>query len=416
MVGRMKHLVLAVLLGIASTAHATTDRVVAIVNDQIITYSNVVARAALLERQMGLADPTPAQREALAKRTLSTLIDEELQRQYAQQTDIAASDDEVKTAINKAAEANPGFATLTKGLETATGEQVAAEIRWSKIVGQLLKPSITISNAEIDQLIADMAKNRHVLEREIAQIYMNADTDEAAARARMDDLLGQLRNGADFATLARTYSEDADSAAQGGNMGWFAGGELNPQLEEALGKMNAGDVSGLIRTPLGLHIVKLVNVRTTKPVDTQPVSELNLVMVARPMAENETAEAANDDFTNKVIRTYTKPDEVISALTDTTFSATYSASSNLGWVQAGKLQSALQQAASSLKAGSWSDPITFNGNVGALYLLESRQSISPQLTQYRERVREHLTTNRLELESRRLQRELRQRAFVDIRW
>lgn len=412
----MKHLLLAALLLTAPLAHALTDRVVAIVNDQIITQSTVAARARLLERQMGLANPTPVQQEALAKRTLSNLIDEELQRQYAAKVGVTVTDAEVKETVSKMATSNPQFAALTKGLETAAGEQMAAEIRWSKIVGQLLRPSINVSNIEIDQLIGDMMKSRHVLEREIAQIFMSVDADEAATRKRMEGLLGQLRDGADFATLARTYSEESTSAAQGGNMGWFAGGELNPQLEEALAKMNPGDVSGLIRTPLGLHIVKLENVRTTKPTSTEPVTELNLAMVARPLAEGEDADKAIATFKSNVIKAYGKPAEVTSALADTAFTDTYSASSSLGWVQAENLQSALQQAVGNLKPGNWSTPLTFNGNVGALYLLDTRQTIPAQLTQYRERVREHLTANRLELETRRLQRELRQRAFVDIRW
>ncbi|MCP5404800.1 MAG: peptidylprolyl isomerase [Pseudomonadaceae bacterium] len=411
----MKHLTLAFLLALTATfAHAATDRVVAVVNDQIITLSNVAARTHLLERQMGLANPTPPQQEALGKRTLAKLIDEELIRQYGSHMGITVTDAELKQAITTISDKDPNFAPLTKGLENAAGEQLAAEILWDKITAQLIRPSVNISNLEVDQIIEDMTKSRHVVEREISQIFLAA-TDEKEAAKRMETIKAELAGGADFATLARTYSEDT-SAAQGGHMGWFAGGELNPQLEDALDKMQPGQTSNIIRTPLGLHIIKLDNLRTTKPVSTEPVTEMNLILVSRPLTEGESADDAAKAFGKNVIDAYAKPDAVQAAVADPAFKVTYSGTSNLGFINPANLQSAMQQAAAGLKPGRWSAPFTTTDSVGALYLLGTRQAIPPQLTQYRERVRAHLTQNRMELETRRLQRELRQRAFVDIRW
>ena len=417
----MRHLLILLALAagaLAFPAHAASDRVVAIVNDQVITESTVRARALLLERQMGAKNLTPAEHEILAKRTLASLIDEELAKQYADSLKISVSDAELKAAVADLSKNNPNFEPVTRGLEGYAGDQISGELRWNKITTQVLRPQIEVTNADVDQLINDMLKSKHVLEREISEIFMAVDDQgkEAAVRAKMQDVLAQLKAGKDFGALARSSSEEPNSASQGGSMGWFASGELNPQLEEALNAMKPGDVSGLVRTPLGFHIIRLDNVRTTTPINTAPVTQLHLVMVARPPGDKENPADALKSVRGEVIKTRQKPFEVTNAMADAAFKARWSASSDLGWVEASNLQSALQQATQSLKVGEWSEPMSFNGNVGALYLLETRQTVSKDLESYRDRIRQHLGQNRMELASRRLIRQLREKAFVDIRW
>lgn len=413
----MKHLLLTCLLALASTTFALEDRVVAVVNSNIITEGQVQSRTHLRIQQLGLASPTQPQTQQIAKRTLGDMIDEELQRQYAEAIGMQLPDDMLKAAMADVLRNTPALANLNARDMDSMREQVRAELRWGQITALVVKPQIEISNAETDQIIADMTKSRHVLERDISQIFAAVDeTNEAAARTRMEDILNQLKNGADFATLARTSSDDDTSASAGGHMGWFASGELNPQLEEALNQLKPSELSGLIRTPLGFHIVRLDNVRTTKAVDTAPVTELNLVVVGRPFAVSETESAAYTTLTDTVINKLRKPFQVQAALADATFLQQWPASNSLGWVNAANLQPAVQQLATTLQPGQWTEPFTMDGKATAMYLATTRQTTSPQLVAYRERVKEHLLRNRLELASRRLMRDLRAKAFVDIRW
>jgi peptidyl-prolyl cis-trans isomerase SurA len=405
----------------AITSHAASDKVVAIVNEEVITASQVAPRTELLIRQMGATNLTPQQRELLGKRTLGKMIDEELARQYATKLGLGVAPVEVKNAIARLAETNPNFEAVTKGLEKEAGEQVGAELLWGKVVAEVLRPQIEVSNGEVDQLINDMLKSRHVLEREISQIYMGVEdpSQEDRVRAQAEQVLAELKAGKDFGELARAHSEDATSAANGGRMGWFATGELNPQMEDALSTLKPGtgaeSISGLIRTPLGFHIVRLDNARTTKPINTGPVTEFNLVAIGRPLAASETTAAALADVQATTAK-LTKGFAIESLATDSAFLEKWPQTRALGWMAPGSLQAAIEQAVQNLKPGQWSAPLQMPDGVGAIHVLGQRQSIAPELEKYRARVRGHLTTNRLDLASRRLTRELRQRAFVDVRW
>lgn len=402
-------------------AHAASDKVVAIVNEEVITASMVAPRTELLIRQMGATNLTPQQRDVLGKRTLGKMIDEELARQYATQVGIGVAPVEVKQAIAQLAETNPNFGTVRKGLEAQVDEQMKAELLWSKVVGQVLRPQVEVSTGEIDQLINDMLKSRHVLEREISQIYMGVEdpSQEERVRTQMEAVLAELKSGKDFDSLARAHSEDASSAANGGRMGWYANGELNPQLEEALNTLKPGtgaeSISTVVRTPLGFHILRLDNARTTKPIETGPVTEFNLVAIGRPVDPSETVQAALADVKATTAQ-FSKAFAVEALPSDSNFTAKWPQTRALGWMPPTSLQAAIQQAVQGLQPGQWSAPLQMPEGVGAIHVLGQRQTIAPELEKYRARVRDHLVANRLDLASRRLTRELRQRAFVDVRW
>ncbi|HEX2858732.1 MAG TPA: peptidylprolyl isomerase [Alphaproteobacteria bacterium] len=298
----------------AMPAHAAPaafgDSIVAVVSTTVISGRELQQRVALTSRQLG-GDKSlsEADKKYIENKSLVILIDEELQRQFAAANGITVTPEDLKR-YRAAVGEQVDLTKLGKGLEDPLKRKMEAEIRWQKIIAEIVRPRINISQAEIDQLIAGMLKGRHVVERDISQILLavNDKAEEEKKHQKIIEIADKLKNGAKFEDMAKQFSED-DSAKNGGKMGWFASGELNPQLEEALDKLEPGQVSGIIRTPLGWHLIRIDNSRTTKPLE-----------------DNE----AN-------------------------------------------------------------------------------------MAQYRTRVREHLTANRVELEARRLMREIRQRSFVDIR-
>ena len=90
-----------------------------------------------------------------------------------------------------------------------------------------------------------------------AYISKHPELDTKAVRAKAEDILRRVRAGEDFATLAREFSEDPGSRAQGGDLGWFGRGVMVKPFEEAAFALKAGEVSGLVESPFGFHIVKL---------------------------------------------------------------------------------------------------------------------------------------------------------------
>ena len=129
-------------------------------------------------------------------------------------------------------------------------------------------------------------KARHILLR------LDADADaeaEAAVLQRIAEIQKLLADGADFATLAETYSEDPGSAANGGDLGFFSKGMMVPEFEAAAFALEPGSVSEPVKTQFGYHLIKVDEVRedadpyaTAKPVMPSPT-----LRVARPKARRD---------------------------------------------------------------------------------------------------------------------------------
>lgn len=395
-----------------------SDRVVAVVNDQVITSSQLNARVLLNLRQAGLALPTPEQKAAVAKRTLSLMIDEELQRQFADKAGLGVSDKELAAAKQNAENGigKTEWAALTHGAENAASDKLAAEMRWQKIMTHELRPRVNIGTAEVDRLIEELAKSRHVLEREISMIQLapTNEADEKAAVAKLDEIKEKISKGSDFSEMAKTYSEDK-SAVNGGKLGWFTSGELNPQLEEALDKLQPGQVSDVIRTPLGWHLIRLDSVRTTKPVSTEPVTQLNLYLLAATATSDTSATQDMQQKMAEAIKSLRKVDDVKGYFDKKQYADVFTGSTSLDWVGVDDLQPEVQTALRNVKVGQWTGEVRIGTDFGRIYVAGTRQTIPQSLQVYRERVSANLLDNRMELAARRFMRELRQRAFVDVR-
>jgi peptidyl-prolyl cis-trans isomerase D len=102
-----------------------------------------------------------------------------------------------------------------------------------------------------------------------SHILLNIEgRDEAAVRTQAEDLLAQVRKGADFEALAKKHSEDVASATRGGDLDWFGRGRMVPEFEAVAFSLEAGQVSDLVRTPYGFHIIKVTD---TRAADVQPL-------------------------------------------------------------------------------------------------------------------------------------------------
>lgn len=414
----MRQILLTILMvvGVVAAA-AAADRIVAVVNDQVITLTQLEERTSLNLRQLGMTSPNAQQRAAVSKRTLSGLIDEELQRQYATAARIKMTPQELAATKAKAVESLGGqsnWNALTAGLEQTANDKLAAETIWQKVIARDVQPRVQVGTAEADRLISELAKSRKVMDREISVIQLNAGSDGTGDKAQLDkltELKTKIAAGEKFDELARVYSEDK-SAASGGNLGWFSSGELNPQLEEALDKLEPGQVSEPIRTPLGWYLVKLENVRSTKAVETGPQTQLELYLLATKAGEDS---KQVEESLNKQAAALRKGFEVKAYFEKAEFKDTFPASQALGWVVQNDLDPELAKALEDVEPGRWSEVVTVNGNMARIYVADSRQAMPAQLNAYRERVMNNIFGNRVELEARRFMQNLRQRAFLDVR-
>lgn len=124
---------------------------------------------------------------------------------------------------------------------------------------------------------ANLASYGTAEQRKVSHIMIQGD--DAAANEKADEVLAELNAGADFAALAKTRSDDTFSAEQGGQLDWFDAGVMDPAFEEAaFALVNKGDVSGVVKSDFGFHIIKLDDVKAS---DSEPFEAVRDDIVAQ---------------------------------------------------------------------------------------------------------------------------------------
>jgi peptidyl-prolyl cis-trans isomerase D len=136
-----------------------------------------------------------------------------------------------------------------------------------------LLPGIKVSEQELDdEYQASLADFKTNEERRVSHILLEFGDDEDAAQSKIKDILAQVKSGKDFAQLAKQYSADTFSAEKGGDIDWFSKGMMDPAFEEAAYSLaNIGDVSDVVKSDFGFHIIKLTDI---KPEEITPFAEV----------------------------------------------------------------------------------------------------------------------------------------------
>lgn len=264
----------ALLAWAGSTAHAAptreVDRIVAVVNDEVITLYELKSRVAQAERQLKAQQVQLPPADILEKQMLERMITDRVQIQMAKETSVRVDDLTLERAIGRIAESNrmsPGDFRAALEKDGISWSKFREEVRNEMTVVRLrereVDSRIQVSDAEIDNFLANGdrpgAGNEQFL---VSHILLRAP-DQAGPeqlqrlQAKAQDIVAQLKAGADFAKLAASYS-DAPDALTGGSLGWRGADRMPSLFAETVAGMQPGQVSGVIRSPAGMHIVKLV--------------------------------------------------------------------------------------------------------------------------------------------------------------
>jgi peptidyl-prolyl cis-trans isomerase SurA len=255
---------------VPGSARAQQDlfRPAAVVNDDIISVLDLAMRLQLAIIAAGVEDSQDI-RKRLTPQVLDSLIDERLQMQEARRLDIAVSDVQVAGALEQIAQQNNmtegQFLTMLRNrgvIPTTLIDQIRAQIAWQAVVQRRVRPSVVVPPEEVEEVATRLAARRGSIERRVAEIFIpvesNAKENEALADA--ERLFEELRRGANFAGLARQFSQSG-TAILGGDLGWVRDGELDEELNTVLAQMGPGEVSRPVRTLSGFHILLLRDMR-----------------------------------------------------------------------------------------------------------------------------------------------------------
>jgi len=272
-------LLLCLLSGLVVPAQAQTrraqplevDRIVAVVNHEAITAFELRARFATVERQLRGQNVQLPPREILERQLLERMIADRVQLQFAKDTGLRISDIELDAALRRIAEGNRlSLQDFREALEkdgvpwTKFREEIRDEIVLSRLRDREVESRIVVSDGEIDNYLAnpDQGSNAGSIEVQTAHIVLRVPEQASPDQlmrigARAQAALEQIRRGEDFAKVAASYS-DAPDGLSGGAMGARALDRLPTLYGEAVKKLNPGEVSDILRSPAGFHIIKLI--------------------------------------------------------------------------------------------------------------------------------------------------------------
>lgn len=264
-------LIISAIFMFHTSIHAVVllDRVVAVVNQEVITWSDLY-RAMEFEASDKMRELKGDEKRKIFKENeavfLENLIDLRLQLQAARQSGIDATSEDINEAINDlkkkySLDDNKFVESLKREGFTLEEykEKLAEQIILGRIVSQQVRSKIVVSESDIEK---HMAENKDILIGEayrIRQIFFKKPGDSSLKKAteeKVNEVLKRLRDGEDFSSLAKIYSEDPSRKA-GGDLGFIRKSHMAKEFIEVISQMKTGDVSQPFWTDRGLHIIKL---------------------------------------------------------------------------------------------------------------------------------------------------------------
>jgi peptidyl-prolyl cis-trans isomerase SurA len=253
------------------------DRVVGVVDGEVITLSDL-DEAILQYRKFSILDEgNPLDKKIVLRQTrkevLAMLIEERLLQGVANRFDIKVEDEEIDKTIERMKQA--GNVSDDQMIKQITVQGFSLEgyrhflkvqIRKAKIIEIVIKPQVTMAEEKIREYYQSHLDTYLYPEVRVSQILIQVPSkatpiDWEQAKKKMEGVLQSLREGTAFEEAASLNSDDSASVRSGGDLGFFKKGEMVPELEAVVFAMKKGEVSRIIQSSQGLHILKVTEIR-----------------------------------------------------------------------------------------------------------------------------------------------------------
>ena len=401
------------------------DRIVAVVNKEIITYSELSRATDAAERELRRQGAQPPERAILERQVLERLVLEKAQLQMAADTGIRVDDLQVDRAVERIAEQNQmTLAEFRRRLEgdglsfDAFRRDLHDQIVLNRLREREVDDKIEISDAEIDQLLRETGNQTgeqaeynvsHILVRVPEQATPEL-TD--AARQKADKARAEAVASGDFAKVAATYS-DAPDALQGGSLGWRTQDRLPELFATQLLKMKPGDVSEVMRSPAGFHVLKLVDRRDASGA-AAPITQTRLRhILIRTSEQISEAEARRRllDLRQRILDGKADFAEMARVHSDDGSAAR---GGELDWVFPGDTVPEFERAYQRLKIGEISEPVRTAFGWHLIQVLERRSAtLSPE--RMRLQARQALRERKSDESYEEWLRSVRDQAYIEVR-
>ena len=418
-------------LGMTSAAHAQApatrvqlvDRVVAVVNDEVITrYElNEQKRAvtAQLKRQ-GVALPPEGELDA---QVLQRYINEKVQLQYAREYGVRADDETVNASVQRIISDNkmsmPQFVTALKADGVTLDkfrDELKNEIVLSRLRDREVESRVVVTDSEIDTYMTQaVAQGANQVEYSLAHILIlvpeQATPDQIETRKkRAEEAEKQLKAGTAFGQVAAVFS-DSNDAVQGGALGWRQADRLPALYATAATTMKVGDTSAVLRSANGFHIVRMLDKRAGEQKAVVEQNKARHILVRVNDLVGETEAKAKIERLKDRINSGSKFEDVAKTGSE---DGSAQKGGELGWVSPGDTVAEFEAAMSKAPVNKLIGPIRTQFGFHLIEVMERRsQDVTAERT--RQSARVALRDRKADEAYQTWLRELRDRATVEIK-
>jgi len=424
-----KLLILAVLtvLPLAGQAQkiVLVDRIVAIVNKEVITFSELNEAVASAERQLRRQGTQAPAREVLGQQMLERMVMDKAQLQFARDTGIRVDEVQLDRAVLRVAESNKmTLAEFRRALERDRvsfdlwREELREQILLTRLREREVDDKIQVSETEVDLYLEEQKlqpgdRAEYNVSHILVRLPEQASPERIeAARARGEKIIAEARQGADFARLAAAYS-DAFDAMQGGILGWRTHDRLPETFAAALTRMKPGEISPIVRSAAGFHILKL-NDRRGAAAGVPAVAQTRLRHILVRVSETVSEAAARrrlTDLRERIAGGRASFADMARAHSD---DATAARGGELDWVYPGDTVPEFERGYQGLAIGEVSQPVRTPFGYHLIEVLERRSAdLSPE--RRRMQARQTLRERKSDEAYQEWLRQLRDQSYVELR-
>ena len=347
----------------SSSGQQPIDRIVAVVEDDVILQSELNDAVAAIQQQYASQPGQLPQIDVLRRQVLDRLILMKLQLQRADDQGVRVSDADVDQAVQNVATQNKmtpdqlRAAVEQSGLSyNAFRQQLHDQLVVQKLHQSVVRDSVSVTDSEINNLVNSSsykAGEVHLAHIQISIPSGAGPADIQNAQTKAEQALAAVKGGMDFKAAAIRFS-DAPDALDGGDLGWRRMDEVPPAFVDTINGMKTGEVSGILHGPTGFHIIELIGQRAqSKDVVTEYHARQIMIRPSELVSATQAQQKAEDIY-NRIVKKH--EDFAKLAKEDSNDDTTANNGGDMGWFQQGDWGSLIGQKIDGLKDGEISPP------------------------------------------------------------
>lgn len=405
-----------------SSYAAEIDKVLVVVNDNVITESEFNQTLARIKSDLKARGGEAPPEAELRKQVLNRMILQEIERQLAKRQGIKVSEQDLKNAMADIARRNNLKPDQLKPVLEKEGidydllrDNIRTQMLSQRLAERQVARDVVVTDDEVDAYLSQpRAKSSHKRTRyNISHILFRVPSSASSdrvdeVRKKAEEVRRKIMNGMPFDEAAKSYSQ-ADDALDGGSLGWRAPSQLPDLFLNALNKIDKGQVTELIRSPAGFHLLRLNDVEGGGPQEVTQYKVRHILIRTDEFTSVKEATQRLEKIRQRILNGEDFGEMALAHSDDTVSSVQ---GGELGWISPGDTVRPFEEAVEKLKVGQISEPVKTPYGVHIIQLEDTRQARPKDMD--RSNARRHLRAIKTQEKMEEWRDKLRDQAYVKI--